>query len=173
MGQVDAVDLLDAAGARFEYHHAIGQEQCFLDVVGHQQGGDTRPFADRQQLFLHLLAGQGIEGAEGFVEQQDARAGHQATGNRHPLGHAARELVRVGLAEVLKPDQGDVVGNALFTLRCAQGFVDQAQGDVFPHRQPGKQAMLLEYDAALATDAGQRLAVDQDLPLVVAVQADQ
>jgi hypothetical protein len=34
--------------------------------------------ADRQQLVLHLLAGQRIEGAEGLVEQQDARAGHQA-----------------------------------------------------------------------------------------------
>nr|GFD25725.1 hypothetical protein [Tanacetum cinerariifolium] len=52
-------------------------------------------------------------------------------------------------------------------------LVDQAQGDVFFHRQPREQAVLLKDDAALAADAIHGLAVDADLPAKLAVQADQ
>lgn len=81
--------------------------------------------------------------------------------------------MRVGLAEVLQAHQGDVLVDALLALLAVQRLVDQAQGDVLRHAQPGEQAVLLKNDAAFAADAIERLAVDQDLPLVVVVQADQ
>ncbi|MCY1176491.1 hypothetical protein D3C87_2169480 [compost metagenome] len=54
-----------------------------------------------------MLAGEGVEGAERFIEQQDAWAGHQAAGNRHALGHAAGKLMRVGAGEVCEAHQLD------------------------------------------------------------------
>ncbi|MNH20865.1 hypothetical protein D3C79_806520 [compost metagenome] len=45
--QVDTVDALDTSRPWLQHHHTVSQEQCFLDIVGHQQRGDPRAFADR------------------------------------------------------------------------------------------------------------------------------
>ncbi|PAV66997.1 hypothetical protein WR25_00473 [Diploscapter pachys] len=71
------------------HHHAVGQVGRLLGIVGDQQDGNPRAFANRQQFILQLLAVQSVEGAEGFVQQQNARAGHQPPGDGHALGHAA------------------------------------------------------------------------------------
>ena len=83
------------------------------------------------------------------------------------------QLVRVGTLEAVQADQADVFVDPRRLVGFAKGFVDQAEGDVLLHRQPGEQAVLLEHDAAFAADAGDWPAVDADLAVVVAVQADQ
>jgi len=173
MGQGDLDHLLDPPGARLHHHHPVGEKNRFVDIVGDQQRGDLCALADRQQFVLHLLASQRIEGAERFVQQQDARAGHQPPGNRHALGHATGELVRVGTGKVGEPYQLNEILDALLAFVIAQGLVDQAQADVFLDRQPGKQPVLLKHDAALAADAVDGPAVDADLALKGGVQADQ
>ena len=52
-----------------------------------------------------LLAHAGVERAERLVEQQHLRLDGERAGERHPLALAARELVRVALAEVREPDE--------------------------------------------------------------------
>ena len=46
-----------------------------------------------------------VQGAERLVEQQDLRVVDQRPGQGRPLGHAAGELVRVGVGEGLEADQ--------------------------------------------------------------------
>src|SRR5690606_24179308 len=101
-------------------------------------------------------------GAERFVEQEDARAGHQAAGDGHALGHAAGELVRVGALEAVETDKLDEFLDPAETLGLGQVLVDQAEAYVLFHRQPGEQAVLLEDDAAFAADALDRPARDLD-----------
>ncbi|MNJ71703.1 hypothetical protein D3C77_682750 [compost metagenome] len=106
--------------------------------MGDQHRGDFCPLANRQQLVLHLLAGQRIKGAERFIQQQDTRARHQATCDGNPLRHAAGELMRVGSGKVGKAHQVDEVTDAFVFLLNAQHLVDQAQANVVGHRQPRK-----------------------------------
>lgn len=94
MWQRNVHDLLDPPRTRLQ--HTVRQKNRLFHVVSHQHRGDFGPRTDRQQFVLHVLAGQGVQRAKGLVQQQHARAGHQAASNRHPLRHAARQLIHKG-----------------------------------------------------------------------------
>ncbi|MNN53057.1 hypothetical protein D3C81_1677900 [compost metagenome] len=81
--------------------------------------------------------------------------------------------MRVGALEAVQADQLDQLFDAAEAFGLGQALVGQAQGDVLLHRQPGKQAVLLEYDAAFAADAGDRPSVYLDAAAEGPVEADQ
>ena len=68
----------------------------------HDRGGGGGP--QGEELVLHQRARLHIEGAEGLVHQQDARAVDQALSQRHALAHAARQLVGKPILEAAEPD---------------------------------------------------------------------
>ena len=53
---------------------------------------------------LHLHARQRVQRRERLVQQQDARLADKRAGQRRPLGHAARQLVRIGASELVQAD---------------------------------------------------------------------
>jgi hypothetical protein len=55
-----------------------------------------------QHFVFHQLAGLDVERREGFVHQDDVRVQDQRLRQRHALAHAARELVRIAVAEALQ-----------------------------------------------------------------------
>ncbi len=61
-----------------------------------------RRLQTRQQLDIHALPRQGIQGAKRFIEQHYARLMDQSTCQRHPLLHAAGQLLRVGFGEAFE-----------------------------------------------------------------------
>ncbi len=61
------------------------------------------------------------------------------------------------LLEALEADQRDVLGDPVALLGRGQRRVAQADGDVLLHRQPWKQPVVLEHDAALAAGRRDRL----------------
>ncbi len=67
----------------------VGQLEGFVGVVGDQNGGDVEAADVRQRLLAQALAQVGIEAGKGFVEQQQARFGHQCAGEGDPLLFAA------------------------------------------------------------------------------------
>ena len=71
--------------------HPVGQQDGLVDVVGDQQHGRVVPGAQLPDQVVHADAGQGVEGAEGLVQQQQLRLAHQRPGQGHPLGLAPRE----------------------------------------------------------------------------------
>jgi hypothetical protein len=72
---------------------------------------------------------------------------------------SARELIRVGFLEPLEPDEFDVLAHATVFLCLGARCVQQAQRDVLFDAQPGKEAVLLEHDAAIQARALNGLSV--------------
>ena len=74
-----------------EHEHPVGEQDRLVDVVGDQQ--DRGPVAGAQLLDegVHPHPGQGVEGAERLVEQQQLGLADQRPGQRRPLGLAARQ----------------------------------------------------------------------------------
>ncbi|MNG11229.1 hypothetical protein D3C84_947500 [compost metagenome] len=57
--------------------------------MGNKNDGALLFGLQADQLALHLLPDQGIEGRKGFVHQQDGRVVRQCASQTHPLLHAA------------------------------------------------------------------------------------
>ena len=109
---------------------------------------------------LHLGAGDRVEGREGLVGKQQLGLAGQRPGQRGPLGHAARELRRVG---ALAPGQADGFDGRRHP-GCARrlagaGLVGEieAEAHVVGEAEPGQQAGLLEHQRAARMGLGQRL----------------
>ena len=68
--------------------------------MGDEDDGLSGSLGDLQKEFLHGHPGLGIEGAEGFVHQQNAGIGGESGGDGHALLHAATQLVDIGILEV-------------------------------------------------------------------------
>ncbi len=75
---------------------------------------------------LQLGAHNGIDGAKGFIHEEDVRVGRQATRNTNALLLATRQLTRVSICKrTIEPDriekgQGALVGLGLRHLREQQ-----------------------------------------------------
>jgi hypothetical protein len=69
-GQPDVHHLADSTWPRLHDHDAISEEHRFIDIVRDQDHRDALAFPNALQLGLHAAAGEGIERAKPFVEEQ-------------------------------------------------------------------------------------------------------
>ena len=97
-GQVDRRVHRD--GAVLDDHDPVGEHHGLGHVVGDQHGGEPVLASGLLEDVLHLEAGQGVEGAQGFVEQQQAGAADERARQRDAALLAARQprrpLARAG-----------------------------------------------------------------------------
>ncbi len=149
---VGRADLFDLALAHDD--DAVGKLQRFLLVVSDEDGGVAGAIVKLAQPAAQFLADLGIERAEGFVEQQDARLDRHGAGQCHTLALAAGKLVRIALFEPRKLDHIEEVRDALADLglgRAAGGGANlQAEADVLGHRHMPEQGVMLEHEADIA-----------------------
>ena len=75
-----------------ELLHLVGQKDCLGDVVRNKDRRRLDLSDDAQKLNIQALAGKFVQRAEGFIQQDDVRAGLQQTGKSHTLLHPARKL---------------------------------------------------------------------------------
>ena len=78
------------SGARYDEEDAVGEQDRLVHVVGDHEHGLLGGAPDLDQLVLDHAAGQRIEGAERFVQQQQLRAGGEGAGDADALAHTAR-----------------------------------------------------------------------------------
>ena len=160
-GQVDVEHRLDRAGPGGHHHDLVGERDRLLQVVRHEDHRRPRLVPQRQQLGGHDRLGLHVERAERLVHQQDRRLVDQRRRQRHPLAHAAGELVRM---MVLEPGQADHpqpvprVGERLLLRDAAE---QRPHRHVAEHRLPRQQRVGLEHEAGAAPDAGDRLPADR------------
>ena len=74
--------------------HHVGEDHRLLLVVGDDDGGEVELLLEFAQPDLHGLAQVLVEGAEGFVEQQDVGPGDDGAGEGGALLLAAGEFVQ-------------------------------------------------------------------------------
>ena len=78
---------------------AVGQAESFVHVVGDEDDGAAGFGVDAAELGLEFGAGDRVEGAEGFVHEEDRGVGGERAGDADALLLTAGEEVGVGVAE--------------------------------------------------------------------------
>jgi hypothetical protein len=153
--------------------HPIGHGKGLLLVVGDIDGGDAHTLEDGSQLVHQPLAQGAVEGAQGLVQHEQARAGRQAAGQGHPLLLATRQLVHIPLLETDHPHQVQHLGYPRSDFFLRQVLHPQAKGYVFEDILVGKEGLVLEHQAKVAlvhrhvTDV---VAFKQHLPAIGGLQ---
>ena len=162
-GQVDRDRRLDPPGAGGEDHHPVGERHRLVDVVGDEQDRGRGLAPDIDEKALHLRPRLDVEGGEGLVHQEHLRPHREGPRHRHPLAHAARELVRALVGGIAQPHRGEHLLRHGAALVSADALEGEAERDVLPDRQPGEERGVLEDQRALRRRRGDRLAVEAHL----------
>ena len=125
-------------------------------VRDEQDGGPVRG-PQLEQVVLHQRAGLHVQGAEGFVHEDDPRLVGERRGDRDPLAHAAGELVRVRVGEVRQADPAEPFPRGRERGGLVLTPVAQGQRDVLDGGAPRQQRVALEDEADVGIDARDRL----------------
>jgi hypothetical protein len=157
------VDLAgDARRPRPQQHHPRAQRHRFGHVVGHEDDGLVSLLPDVDELRLQVVARLGIERAEGLVHEQDVGLERERARQRHPLLHAARQLMHVRAREAGHLDQRQVLLRAFVAHAPRHAQLLQAEGDVLGDVEPREERRILEHDAAIVAGPAYRPIAYQD-----------
>ena len=102
-----------------------------------------------QQPLPHGKPCQIVQRGKRLVQKEQVRPCHQSPGKRSPLPHSARELTGQFIPPSLQADILQGLCGALVHLRFPHAAPQfQWQTDIFRHRSPGKQHILLGHITA-------------------------
>jgi hypothetical protein len=110
-GQGDVDVSLDSARTRCEDHDAIAHVNGFVDIVSYQQNSGPASLPEAQDLILHAHAREGVEGAQGLIQQQNLRVIDQGTRQSYALSHAAGKVVRERIGKLFEADKSHELVN--------------------------------------------------------------
>jgi len=149
-------DLLDAPLAHD--HDPVRELQGLFLVVGHEHRRVARLVVDLAQPPAQLLADLGVQGAEGFVEQENPRLDRQGARKGHPLTLSAGQL---GRKPVFEPRQlhelqqlQHAIADGLPRRAAAAGPDAEPEGDVVEDRHVTEQGIVLENESDVAFPHG-------------------
>src|SRR6266436_1185557 len=94
--QLDYEFLLHPTRMRRKKQDPIAQANRFPNVVGDKDNGFASRFPNALEIAVKLLAGESIEGSEGFIHQEDAGIRREGAGQGDALLHSPGKLVDVG-----------------------------------------------------------------------------
>ncbi len=134
-----------------QHDDAIGEQDGFIDFVGHHDRRYMVFFADLHQLFLQVATGKGIQRPKRFIQQQQLGLDGKGTGDRHPLLHPPRQLIGWLVCRVAQSHHVNVAFHNLLTFvgRQVTQHIVHRQGNVLPHRHPRQQRIVLEHHHAI------------------------
>src|SRR6185369_15269542 len=142
--------LFDSSWTGAHHQDYVSELDGFLDAMSYE---DDRlaPLAlkDPKQFVLHLGTRLSIEGAEGFVHNDDFRVHGERACDTHPLFHSTGQLLRILVSKSFEPDEIDVLGDDLPPLRLRNILHLKPELDVLCCREPREQRVFLEDDGAL------------------------
>ena len=145
----------DATPARPRADHAVAQRDRLVEVVGDEEHRLLLLGPEREHLVFHQLARLHVERGERLVHQDDVGVEDQRLREADALSHAARELVRIAVAERAEADPLQP-----FVRRCRSASAaprNSSPAATFSQRGPPRhQALGLEHVAGAPVDAGER-----------------
>ena len=109
---------------------------------------------------MQVLAGEGVQRRERFVEEEHARVRHEGAGDGDALLLPAREFPRPAARMFCKPYHVQGMGDACLALRPGQ--VAEAEADIVGDIEPGQQARFLENEPDARMRLRDPLAVEDD-----------
>ena len=159
--KVHGNDLLNFARGLGHDDDAVAHIDRFVDVMGHEEHRGTACVPEAQHFILHAHAGEGIKGAERFVEQEDSWMIDERAGQCDPLSHAAGKMVRKGVGKCFQAHETHEFVNfrAFFTEHTAR---DQAGLDVASDGEPREEIRVLKNQTTFCAGARNPLGADRD-----------
>ena len=163
--------LLDRPRAVRHHHHAVGDVDRLVHVVGHEEDGEPVALPDPGEELLHEEPGLRVEGTERLVHEQDRAAGSRAPGRSRPAA-SSRPTARAGTrrrAPRARPSRGararrrGAPARLILSPWSANSTFSRAV-------EPGEERVRLEDHAAVAAGPVDRDAVHEDLPAVCSVR---
>jgi hypothetical protein len=161
-------DLFDAA--LMQDDHEVGEFEGLLLVVGDEDGGDANFLMEGSEPAAEVFADFGVEGAEGFIEEEDFRIDGEGARQGDALALAAGELGGQAVFQALELDEAeefeDPVAEGLRRRARRGGPDSEAEGDVFEDGEVMKEGVVLEDEPGFAFGGGSEgdvFAVEMDL----------
>ncbi len=139
--------------------------------MGNEYHGALALLLELEQLVLHLVADEGIQGREGLVHEHNRGIDGQGPGEAHPLLHAPRELVGIAVGVLLQSHLLQYRHGPFAPLVAPVAGHIQTEGNVLDHGAMGHQGEALEnhrhlpapqLDQPLVLHPGHFLVVDTD-----------
>ena len=143
-----------------EADDAVAHRDRLVEVVGDEEHRLLLLGPEREHLVFHQLARLHVERREGLVHEDDVGIEDERLREADALSHAARELVRIAVAEAAEADAPE----PLLRLLLGPGAAAELEpgGDVLQRRAPRHQAVGLEHVAGAAVDSRERRAEHLD-----------
>ena len=156
-----------------QQQHAIGEVERLLDVVRDEEDRGRLGGVDLQEQVVHTQPGEGVECAEGLVEQQHAGVPRQSAREGGTLGHSSRHLARALPCRVLEADEVQQLFDAFASLTPGRPS-RESEFDVLGEGPPRQQPRLLEGDCGALVGVGDGRAAELDPAAARSIQtADQ
>src|SRR5262249_54475047 len=102
---VDMHDRVDQTWSRRHHNDAVRQENGLRNAVGHKQDSKRILLPYPLQIEVHLVARQGIEGAERLVHEEQPWPVHESATDQDARPHAPGKLERILVLESAKTDR--------------------------------------------------------------------
>jgi hypothetical protein len=103
---VEAEEIQGPSGcdnaASLEQDDAGSEEKSLAKIVGDEDDGFAKAAGEGAEFALKLGAGDGIEGAEGLIHQQDGGISGKGAGDPDTLALAAGKFARAAVCELAR-----------------------------------------------------------------------
>ena len=154
-------------------NNPIGDFEGLVLVVCDEDGGEPRAVVEFAQPAAEIFADFGVEGTEGFVEQEHLGAVSQSAGKGDPLALSTGELGGQALLVAIELHGGEKFGDAVSDggFRRTLGASENAKGkcDVLKNIHVVEESVMLKNKACLALvggEIGDIATVKSDAPVV-------
>jgi hypothetical protein len=112
--------------------------------VGDEEDGHGLGEPEGAEVVVEAVSGELVEGAEGLVEEEEARARDEGAGEGGAHAHAAGELGGEAVDGVPEADVGEGVAGDVAALGGGDIGELEGQGDVIEDAAPGEEVGVLE-----------------------------
>ena len=141
---------VDSARTLSHDHDSVTHVDGFINVVSDEKHRSAAIFPEAQHFVLQAHAGEGIERAERFVEEENFRVIDECACQSNALGHAPGKMMRISIGKCFESDEPHKFVH--FISFFAQDSARNEAGlDITPNRQPGKQIRILKNETTFRT----------------------
>jgi hypothetical protein len=116
--------------------------------VGDEQDAPRLGAEQGDRPFLQLRPRDRVQRRERLVQQQHRARGQQRPGERDPLAHAARQLVRARGRELLQAEAVEEFPRAAARFAAANAPQFERKPGIVERRAPGQQQISLRHQCA-------------------------
>ncbi len=126
---------------------AGGERQGLGKVVRHHEKGDVRVPVELLEQQTDVFPESGVQGGEGFVQQDHPRLHHEGPCQGHPLEFSPAERLRVPMQKVADAEIVHEPAEALPGGRPVVPVIAQAKGYVVLNAQMREEGIVLVHDS--------------------------